>query len=285
MGKDRPEGKGAKRPATRKKRRPAAVTLRAGGSEHPTLTSESAAKGRRLEINVLRELKGWIAGKEKGFGPGEVLASVSELARRLGASRPTVRKVLGRLAEERLIVGTGRKASVAYTANATVALEGLQGRRRKQKHPRDDEILECRRWLEAEAAVRAAGVARTSAAFRNELKRAFMEIVQGQRADGAQTALRKDRALHALLFTATLNNLESEIFHVARGYALDALAMSLLHLWVEEGFRNEVLRLNRALFEAVMRGDAVAARAAAEHYVDYVAKAYRGAKRESDRTP
>ena len=155
----------------------------------------------------------------------------------------------------------------------------------KRKHPRDEEIFECRRWLEPEAAVRATEVARMSASFREKLEAAFRRIERGQRIDGAQAALRKDRDLHALLFNASPNSLESELFYVARGYALDKLAMSLLHLWVGEAFRDEMLRLNRTLFEAVMRGDALAARRAAETYVDYVAEEYRRAKRESDHTP
>jgi DNA-binding transcriptional MocR family regulator len=160
MPEERRRGK-SRKSAT--ERSPAAMPLDAAGHASSKRASDGRTKERQFTEEILRELKRWIAAKEKGFGPGEMLPPVSALADRTGACRPTVRKALGRLADEGLIQGAGRGAFIAPTASATVILEGLEGKRVRRKHPRDEEILDCRRWLEPEAAVRATEVARMSA--------------------------------------------------------------------------------------------------------------------------
>ena len=117
MPEERRKGKSR---ASAAERSPPAIPLDAAGHAPSKRTWTGARRGAGGKEKILRELKRWIAAKEKGFGPGEMVPPVSALADRTGACRPTVRKALGRLADEGLIQGAGRRAFVAPTASATV---------------------------------------------------------------------------------------------------------------------------------------------------------------------
>lgn len=278
------EGRGRKRaskPTARYRGRRREMPLRAVLSEPPLKGIVRQTKERWTVANVVRELKQRIARKE--FEAGDQLPSQVKLERLIGASRPTISKALTVLAEERLIARSGNKAFVGATANATVNLEEAEPSHKKRRAPRDKEILASRRWVEPQAAFQAALVAQVDGKFREELEAAFDDIKSGRLYDGPEAARRKDRKLHVLVFAASPNTLDQEIFAVTQGYALDALAMSLLTLWMEKEFREEIYKLNWALFESVMRGDAHGARGAAEKYVDYVTKRYWEEKGQSDR--
>jgi DNA-binding FadR family transcriptional regulator len=253
---------------------------------------EPPANGRPpKEYRSTAFVYGWlrmmIGDGAPGFGPRARLASQSELAVRLTTSRPTVSKAFELLTDEGLIEWRMKHAYVGRTAGATVKLDGraTQHRKNERAPPKDEEILEGRRWLEGEAAFRAAQAATTWAELRQRLKDAIEDIEAGITVDDANVALRKDRRLHALIFAASRNSFEANVFHGAEGYALDSLAMSLAILWVEKRFRDEAFVLNRELFHRIMRGDPEGARGAAQRYVDYVAKKYREAKRQAALTP
>ena len=156
MGEDGPVGKGPRKPARRRKARQRGIALRAARLGEPRIEASPVPRERRWTVrDVVSDLKRRIERKEEGFGPEQEMPSAIKLEVWIGASRPTVRKALAVLTEQHLIVWSGSKAFVAQTASATVVLEGPEASGRKgKKEPRDEEILDCRRWVEPEAAFR-----------------------------------------------------------------------------------------------------------------------------------
>jgi DNA-binding FadR family transcriptional regulator len=241
-----------------------------------------AAKAYNPTQRVVRSLTTKIQQGAPGFRSGERLPSQGELAGEFGTSRPTLGKALRILTKRGMICWRVHDGFIDDTAQARAQMGGWrEDYQQRRRSPATEEILGTRLHLEGEAAGRAAERARTSGKLRLDLEAALNRIVAAVRANDAHGTRQSDRDYHGLIFDAADT---SEMLDRPEDYCLNVLPMRLAELWEARDFREEALRLNRELFESIMRCKPESARAAAHRYVDYLGRMYREDKRESHRT-
>lgn len=210
--------------------------------------------------------------------PGERLIAERDLAQKLDVSRPSLRDALV-LLERRGLVKTDRHGSriTEFLRPLTEPLElMIQG---NERAPFD--YMEFRGVIESAAAAFAAERATDLDRVAITAVLTRMEVAHGQ-PDPAEEA-EADAELHLATYEAAHN---AVIFHVMRAFS-EMLRRDVFYsraqLYALPGVRDDLLAQHKAIGEAIVRGDAEAARAAAAAHIAFTRKALEEARQADAR--
>lgn len=235
-------------------------------------------KSPKISDTIVRQLESLIL--EGTLKPGERLPPERELALRLDVSRPSLREALQRLETLGLVEtrqGGGTYVGAVLAPTLTDPLVQLF-----QRHPETVyDLLEFRQALEGIAAYYAA--IRATPADRQILERRFAAIEEGHRRADPVAEAEADAELHLCIAEAAHNVV---LLHIMRGL-FDLLRRGIVssreRLYTKEGVREVLLRQHRELYEALLAGDAEAARVAAYDHLTFVEGTLREIDREEER--
>lgn len=196
--------------------------------------------------------------------PGEKLLPERELAVKLDVSRPSLRDAISRL-EERGLLLTGRNGThVAEFLSPLFAplASLLQADANSGFH-----YLEFRAAIEASAAELAAQ--RATDLDRAAIHRALERMTAAHNEDDPKTEADADADLHLAIYEAAHNLVLLHIMRALSGLLHSDVFYTRRRLYERDGVRNLLLSQHIALAHAVLSGDPVAARAAAEAHIAF----------------
>ncbi len=222
----------------------------------------------KLSHSVVRQIEGLIL---RGIlRPGERLPSERDLAERLGVSRPSLREAVAELQEAGLLTtraGAGIFVAEVLGSAFSPALIRLFARHDEAVH----DYLAFRRDLEALAAERAARLASDTDLKVIDTIFAKMEAAH-QKRDPADEA-RLDAEFHMAIIEASHNVV---MLHMMRSM-FDLLRQGVFYnrqvIFRQKTTRGTLLDQHRAIRDALLARDALAARAAVETHLAFVARA------------
>lgn len=207
---------------------------------------------------------------EGSLRPGEKLLAERELAQRFDVSRPSLREALEKL-EKRGLLSSGRGGS---TYVAPLLGEGFTEPLYAALASRPEttfDYLEFRRFIEGSAAYFAA--LRGTDVDRALLKRCFETMEEAHGKDDSSDEAESDADFHLAVYEASHNLV---MLHIMRSLS-DMLRKDVFYnrakLYQRQGVRELLLEQHRAVYETVMAGDPIAARAAAEAHIDFTREA------------
>lgn len=204
---------------------------------------------------------------EGSLRPGEKLVPERELAVRFNVSRPSLREALEKLEQRGLLrSGRGGATFVAPLLSPTFT-EPLHAVLAARPETTLD-YLEFRTEVEGAAAYYAA--LRATDVDRAQIQARFeaMEAAHGH--DEAKEEADADAEFHLAVYEATHNVV---ILHIMRALAemlRQDVFFNRAKLYQRTGVRQLLLSQHRALYEAIMKGDPAAARAAAEAHINFI---------------
>ncbi|EGY00032.1 Pyruvate dehydrogenase complex repressor [Nitrospirillum viridazoti Y2] len=208
---------------------------------------------------------------EGSLRPGEKLVPERELAVRFNVSRPSLREALEKLEQRGLLrSGRGGATFVAPLLGPTFT-EPLHAVLAARPETTLD-YLEFRTEVEGAAAYYAA--LRATDVDRAQIQARFeaMEAAHGhdEAPESAKQEADADAEFHLAVYEATHNVV---ILHIMRALAemlRQDVFFNRAKLYQRTGVRQLLLSQHRALYEAIMKGDPAAARAAAEAHINFI---------------
>lgn len=199
--------------------------------------------------------------------PGEKLLPERDLALKLDVSRPSLRDALAKLEERGLLItGRGGTSVARFLAPIADPLAALL-----QDNPQAGyDYLEYRRSVEAAAAGLAAERATDidREAIRGIVARMRAAHVQDDSAEEAEA----DADLHVAIYEAAHNLVMLHIMRTLSELLRNNVFYSRADLYSRPGVRDALLSQHLALADAVLAGDAAAARAAADGHIAYTSR-------------
>jgi GntR family transcriptional repressor for pyruvate dehydrogenase complex len=209
---------------------------------------------------------------EGALRPGERLLPERELAARLDISRPSLRDAINKLVERGLLTTTA--------SGGTMVCEGLGATLKDplvelfQTHPEATfDYLEFRNVTEGSAAAFAA--LRATDIDRQEIRSSFERMAASHDKDDPTEEADADADFHLAIYEASHNVV---MLHIMRSLS-DMLRSGVFYnrskLYLRKGVRDLLLNQHRAIHDAIMAGDADAARTAAETHITFTHNALR----------
>lgn len=199
---------------------------------------------------------------------GDRLPGERDLAQRLDVSRPVLREALKRLEDEGLLVGRqGEGTFVADLVRPAFAPPLAALLARDDRAGRD--TLEFRRAFEGWAAELAAR--RATADDRAMIARIVATMREAHAAHDEAREAELDVDLHMTIAEATHNLVALHVAHAINRLQVDGVTTARPKLYLLPSARERLLAEHLAIAEAVLAGDAAAARTRAEAHVDGVA--------------
>lgn len=218
----------------------------------------------RAEAQILALLQ------RRGLQPGQRLPSERALAQQLGVSRASLRQAIARLATRGLVQvrKTGLvagQAGPAEWAQSQIAapLAGLVADRPDY----GQDVMEIRLALEGAAAHAAA--LRADNQDKARILAALVALEQGDAIDAAQEA-RRDAGFHLAIARASQNVVLHQVMSSLFGLLQASIRDSLGKLFQMPQTAQALAGQHRAIWEAIDRGDAQAARAASDRHLEFV---------------
>jgi GntR family transcriptional repressor for pyruvate dehydrogenase complex len=221
------------------------------------IKGDSAAEGtaRHIEDLIL----------EGSLRPGEPLLPEREMALRLSVSRPTLRQGMKILEEKGLLVaepGGGRVVAPLATSVTDPLIELMSSRTEVV-----DDYLELRATLERMAAALAAR--RANEVDRATLRDCMARIDAAHGKAEAHDEAEADVDLHVAIYEASHNVVLLQIMRALSGMLRKGVFHNREKLYARPEVREVLLDQHRALFDAVMARDPIAAGEAAESHMTY----------------
>jgi len=236
-------------------------------------------KQERLADVIARQLEKLIL--EGVLNPGERLPPERELSRELDVSRPSLREALQKLEASGLL--ETRHGGGTYVRNtiAEAVTEPLIDV--FQRHPEAAlDFIELRGTLEGMSAYYAAF--RGTEEDREILRDRFRAMEEAHHLDDPSEEAERDADFHIAIADASHNIV---LLHVMRGL-LGLLRKDIIfnrkQLYDRSGSRELLLRQHRAVYDAIMLGDADAARASAQAHMAHVERVLREQRLSEART-
>lgn len=208
---------------------------------------------------------------EGALRPGDPLLPERDMAQRLNVSRPTLRDGLKLLEDKGLIVaapGGGRRIA-ALATSITDPLIALMAQRKEVV----GDYLELRGAMEAMAA----GLAATRATDldREVIAACFQRIEAAHDGGDRHAEAEADADLHVALYEASHNVVLLQIMRALSGMLRRGVFHNRATLYGRAEIREVLLAQHRAIHDAVMARDPVAASRAAEDHMAYTRHALR----------
>lgn len=199
--------------------------------------------------------------------PGERLPSERDLATRMDVSRPTIREALAELEARGLVsIRPGGGAFVAQVLGNAFSAPLIELFATQDVALFD--YIEFRRDLEGVAAARAAE--RATAVDKKTISALFQRMVQAHDQRNPADEAEIDADFHMAIVEAAHNVV---MLHMARSL-YELLRRGVFYnralTYSEQGSRRSLLAQHRAIHDAVIAGDASAARLAVEAHMDFI---------------
>lgn len=221
---------------------------------------ESIARVRATD-SVVSEIQGLILTKK--MRPGDVLPSERELAGKLSVSRNVLREALGVLAQKGLVESRPGRGTVVARPSADGVRASLN-LLLELEHVSVEELCDARMIIEPELAARAA--TRASAAGTASLAEALNRLHESR--EDAAAHVRADLRFHEEIATLAGH----KVFSFLVGAVREPVTRSMIFGTQVPSAIDHSDEQHRAIFEAIIRGDSDAARAAMEQHIEYVAE-------------
>ncbi len=209
----------------------------------------------------------------------ERLPSERELSRRFDVSRPILREALKELEARGLLISHhGGGTFVADVIGQIFSKPVIELIGRHQKATQD--YLEYRRELEGMTAEFAA---RRATRFDKEMLTRIMEEMRAAHLAGsAEGGLKTDVELHSAIGEAAHNIILLHTLRACYRLLSGGIFFSREMLFAAPGAGDKLLAQHEAIYEAIMAGDAQAAREAAQAHIDFIITATREAERTGE---
>ena len=225
------------------------------GSERIKGASAAEATARHMEDLIL----------EGSLRPGDALLPEREMALQLDVSRPTLRQGLKLLEDRKLVEPDpeGGRRVVHLASSITDPLIELMSSRGEVV----EDYLELRATLEVMAARLAA--VRANDVDRATLTRCIERIDMAHEEAEAQNEAEADVDLHIAVYEASHNVVLLHIMHALSGMLRKGVFHSRDKLYARSEVRDVLRAQHRAIYDAVMARDPMAAGKAAEEHMLY----------------
>ena len=232
----------------------------------------------KLSDSIISQIERLIL--EGALKPGNKLPPEREFAELLGVSRPSLREALLKL-EARGLISTRRGGGYAVADVTAPTLTDPLVHLLQQHPPAAYDILELRHGLEEIAASLAA--TRATEADRKEIKRRYTALAKAdKRKTDAVKGADADLEFHMVMAEASHN---VALMHVMRGLMnLIRTSSSRFRerIFSLQGGRNVLNDQHRAIYQAVMKGDAKSAREAVHLHLSFIETTLRETDRDDD---
>ncbi|WP_404364960.1 FCD domain-containing protein [Marinobacter sp.] len=204
-----------------------------------------------------------------GMSPGEKIPSERQLASRLGVSRSIIREALHEL-HGRGVIEThhGRGSFVSHIVPEPASDSPLM--RLFSGHPRTlYDLLEVREQMEGQAAWLAAQ--RATPRDLHRITKAFNAMEAADPLTNADL----DHAFHLAIVEASHNPVLVHVLDSLKSLMLLSVKASVANLSPRESFKKQLDRHHHKIYQSVMKGQANAARTAAQAHVRHVSDSMR----------
>ena len=202
------------------------------------------------------------SGIESGQWPqGSRLPTEQALASQYGVSRTVVREAVSRVRSMGLLVA--RQGSGMFVAARTAARPLVFDPAVLSRLESVLQMVEVRRALESEVAALAAQ--RATAAQRRHIQQALQQVDASVASGSA--GIDEDMAFHQAIAEASGNPQFTRLLRHLEQYLRDAMAVTRSNESLKPEFMAQVRQEHQAIADAIARGDAEAARAAAAHHM------------------
>lgn len=230
--------------------------------------TEPQIKFERASDLIARHIERLIL--EGALHPGEALLPERELAERLGTSRPTLREALKRLEDQGLLVnehGRGTRVASLGLASATDPLIALIARHEEL----GDDYLEFRSIVESAAAAMAAE--RASPVDLERIRACIDRIETAHLAQNPEDEAAADTELHQTIYEACHSLVMMQVMRGLSGSLRDTVLRNRAELFSIPATRDLLREQHLAIAEAILNGDAPAARQAALDHLHFLRRA------------
>ena len=237
-----------------------------------------AIKNDRTSRTVERQIETLVL--EGVLTAGDRLPGERELSQALDVSRPILREAIANLEARQILQKRHGGATVVADVTGTVFAPSVVQIIRENDKARAD-YLEFRREIEGITAAMAA--TRANEADKKILSMIMSEMVEAHDAKDPPRETELDVKFHNAISDGAHNII---LLHTLRScYRLleDDVFYNRELIYHREGMREELLTQHQAIFDAIISGDAVAARAAAEDHIDKLADITRDAEKAGAR--
>jgi len=228
---------------------------------------------------IAKQLEEMIAGG--ALKPGERLPSERVLAERLGVSRPSLREGKQILTSKGLLSsrqGGGTYVQDGLNSGLTDPLMDLLVKRPEFRF----DMLEVRHALESQAAYYAAH--RATESDKSKIVNAFNEMVKMQTTDGNPVASAEADTNFHLSITEASHNMA--LLHISRSLFIvlqSSIQNNLDKLYSVPKSGDQINAQHQQVMDAILEGDADAAKLAAQDHIVYVDKSMRDLYKEQER--
>lgn len=225
----------------------------------------------RLSDRLAVQLRALI--DEQGLKPGDRLPAERRLAEALGASRPSVREAIRQLASQGLLRSRQGGGTYVQAAESAVDWPDRHLMRPLDELVSDDpeyryDVLEARYALEGSTAWHAA--VRATAQDRQAIMRCFDDMQhfqeQGDPAQAAQADVQFHLAIAQASHNVVLLQMMRGVFELLRATVTE----NRQRMYQVQHTQDQLTAQHRALMDAILRGDAEAARSAVWQHLEFV---------------
>ncbi|WP_322997786.1 transcriptional regulator LldR [Castellaniella sp.] len=225
----------------------------------------------RLSDRLVEQLQTLIA--DRGLQPGDRLPAERQLALELGASRPSVREAIHQLSSQGLL--RSRQGGGTYVQ---APADDAEGPRRALVRTLGDlvsddleyryDVLEARHALEGGTAWHAA--LRATPEDRARIQARFDDLQRFQGNEDPELSARADAQFHLAIAEASHNAVLLQMMHGLFELLRATVTENRQRMYTVQHTHEQLSQQHRAVMDAILRGDAQAARATVWQHLEFV---------------